>query len=76
MSDESPLPIIVNLTEAEFSKAVHIRLYPLVEDFVVTQIGRKRYAVSMAHGYAYTRRQLIQKYSLVLATYLVTKQAE
>lgn len=42
------------------------------ETFIITRVGRIAYAVSMQHGYARTRPQLIQHYGKVGATYALT----
>ncbi len=64
---------IVEITPDIFSSAHHLRVEygQTVETFVVTHIGRFTYAVSIEHGYAYTRPQLIEKYQNVAATFTV-----
>lgn len=73
MSNEH-LKKIGQITAKEFRDALHIRIYPMVEDFVVARIGRIHYAVSMAYGYSYTRQELINKYENISATYLITRK--
>lgn len=45
-----------------------------LELFVTTRIGRIVYAVSVDHGYAYTRPQLIAKYRIVGGVFSEPKQ--
>ena len=73
MSDENRNPI-EQLTSQEFREAIQIRVYPDMEEYVVTNIGRIDYAVSITRGLAFTRPQLIERYRKATATYLVTRE--
>jgi hypothetical protein len=46
------------------------------ERFILTAIGGRIYAVSIEHGYAYTRPQLIQKYSAVGAEWTAVRMSK
>lgn len=43
------------------------------ESFIVTVFGRFALYVSLSHGFAYTRPQLIDKYRKVGATFTITR---
>lgn len=65
---------IDQLTTEEFATiGSRLSIVPLAEDFIITKIGRIFYAVSIEFGHAYTRPQLIEKYRIVGAEYLITK---
>lgn len=69
----TPKPI-GEITAKDFFGAHFVEIHgaPYHEKFVLTSIGRIIYAVSIDHGYAYTRPQLIEKYSNISALFTTT----